>query len=74
MRVRKFEFLAQRDTDIESSLAIAGYNSSLPTDNMANVLCLLVLLPFVHGVTALESVDLPAPVLLSAPYAQLRHN
>ena len=74
MRVLKFEFLAQRDTDIESSLAIAGYNSSLPTDNMANELYLLVLLPFVHMLIALELVDLPAPVLLSDSYAHFRHN
>ncbi len=74
MRVLKSDLLAQRNADIESSLAIAGYHSSLPTGNMADLLCLVVLLPSVHTIITLESVDLPASVLLSDPYAQPRHN
>ena len=74
MRVLRSNVLAQRTTGIESSLAVAGYHSSLPTDDLADVLCLVVPLPSVHTIVTLESVDLPASVLLSAPCAQLRHN
>ena len=74
MRVLRSDLLAQRNTDLESSLAIVGYHFSLPADDMADVLCLVVPLPSVHTIVTLESVDLPASVLPSAPHAQLRHN
>ena len=54
-------------------MATADCQSSSLLDNMRSILRLMVLLPLVYMITALESVDLPASVLFFNPSVQLRH-